>query len=409
MKKIDFNKNIDFLTNRIEALKGKITNEITEDARAEIEGRIAQLQEVVDDLKAIRDEAADGGEDKSEAMLAQMREVLARLDAIENNNKNEEKMENRVKRLTEKEFADIVMNSFNTKEFKAHIKDLAVKNDIEIMGQSLEELMPVSILNEVNDIFVGRRHRLLELVDWTGLPAFKALFETANAVGAAWPHPEGLEEDQTKSEQALEFSEYVIRPQFVYKNITIDKEVIKWSENDGSVFIRYIVRELLDRLLATIENFILVGPLGTSFYAPITTAPILDANSNMVYNAMQYLPYSPSDELIAIITPQKYATLKQTMQSTYGYYINDEFMARDFFGVSEVVLTPPNFTVDSSVWDIGGDFFIMNRRMYKMVGDRRPDQYEDFNLSYNRVQYLMEMWVGGGCITNEFIVVGRKK
>lgn len=408
MKKIDFNKNIDFLTNRIEALRGKITNEITEDARAEIEGRIIQLQEIVDDLKAIRDEAADGGEDKSEAMLAQMREVLARLDAIENSNKNEEKMENSVKRMTEKEFANIVMNSFDRKEFKDHIKDLAVKNSITITGGSIEELMPAAILNEVNDIFVGHRHRLLELVDWTGLPAFKAFFETANVMALPWPHPQDLEENESKIEQNVVFSEYVIRPQFIYKTISIDKEVLKWSENDGSVFIRYIVRELLDRLLFTIENCILTGPSGTSFHAPVVTAPILDANSNMVYNAMQYLPYSPSDELIAIITPQKYATLKQSMQATYGYYINDEFMAHDFFGVSEVVLTPPGFSVDSN-WQDGGDYFIMNRRMYKMVGDRRPDQYEDFNLSFNKVQYLMEMWVGGGCITNEFIVVGTKK
>lgn len=409
MKKIDFNKNIDFLTNRIEALKGKITNEITEDARAEIEGRIAQLQEVVDDLKAIRDEAADGGEDKSEAMLAQMREVLARLDAIENNNKNEEKMENRVKRLTEKEFADIVMNSFDRKEFKEHIKDLAVKNNIVFTGGTIDDIMPASILKEVNDIFVGHRHRLLELVDWTGLPAFKAFFETGNEMGKTWPVPANLDGDDTKIQQNLAFNDYIIRPHFIYKTISIDKEVIKWSENDGSVFIRYIVRELLDRLLCTIENYILTGSSNGAFFVPRTVSPIMDDNNNVVYNAMQYLPYSPSDELIAIITPQKYATLKQTMQATYGYYINDEFMARDFFGVSEVVLTPPGFTVNSSIWQDGGDFFLMNRRMYKMVGDRRPDQYEDFNLSYNKVQYLMEMWVGGGCITNEFIIVGSGK
>lgn len=409
MKKIDFNKNIDFLTNRIEALKGKITNEITEDARAEIEGRIAQLQEVVDDLKAIRDEAADGGEDKSEAMLAQMREVLARLDAIENNNKKDEKMENRVKRLTEKEFSDIVMNSFDRKEFKEHIKDLAVKNDIAFTGGTIDELLPAAVLKEVNDIFVGRRHRLLELVDWTGLPAFKAFFETGNDMGHDWPAPADLNVNNIKIQQNLDFNKYVIRPHFIYKTISIDKEVIKWSENDGSVFIRYIVRELLDRLLCTIENYILTGSNNGAFIGPHGKAPILDANNNVVYNAMQYLPYSPSDELIAIITPQKYATLKQTMQATYGYYINDEFMARDFFGVSEVVLTPPGFQVDSNSWQDGGDFFLMNRRMYKMVGDRRPDQYEDFNLSYNKVQYLMEMWVGGGSITPEFIVVGTEK
>lgn len=397
MKKIDFNKNIDFLTNRIDALKGKITNEITEDARAEIEGRIAQLQEVVDDLKAIRDEAADGGEDKSEAMLAQMREVLARLDAIENNNKNEEKMENSVKRMTEKEFANIVMNSFDRKEFKEHVKDLAVKSSITITGGTIEEMLPAAVLKEVNDIFVGHRHRLLELVDWTGLPAFKAFFETGNEMGNSWPTPANLKEDEQKKEQNLTFTNYVIRPAYVYKTISIDKEVIKWSESDGSVFIRYIVRELLDRLLCTIENYILTG---TGSFIPATVvSPVLDANNVMQYHALNYLPNSASDDLIAIIPPQTYIQLKQTMQATYGYYVNDEFMARDFFGVSEVLFTPPGFQAN------GEDFFLMNRRMYKMVGDRRPDQYEDFNLSYNKVQYLMEMWVGGGCITNEFIVI----
>ena len=406
MKKIDFNKNIDFLTNRIEALKGKITNEITEDARAEIEGRIAQLQEVVDDLKSIRDEAADGGEDKSEAMLAQMREVLARLDAIENNNKKEEKMENRVKRMTEKEFANIVMNSLNREEFKTHVKNAISPSNIEIDG-GLTELLPAAVLNEVHDIFVGHRHRLLELVDWTGLPVFKAFFETGNDMGHAWPSPENIEEGAKKVEQTLNFENYVIRPHFIYKTISIDKEIIKWSENDGSAFIRYIVRELLDRLLCTIENYIITG--SNSFNTPVVTAPVLDANNVMQYHALNYLPNSASDDLIAIITPQKYIQLKQTMQATYGYYVNDEFMARDFFGVSEVVLTPPGFTVNSNIWQNGGDFFLMNRRMYKMVGDRRPDQYEDFNLSYNKVQYLMEMWVGGGCITNEFIVLGTLK
>ena len=406
MKKIDFNKNIDFLTNRIEALKGKITNEITEDARAEIEGRIAQLQEVVDDLKSIRDEAADGGEDKSEAMLAQMREVLARLDAIENNNKKEEKMENRVKRMTEKEFANIVMNSLNREEFKTHVKNAISPSNIEIDG-GLTELLPAAVLNEVHDIFVGHRHRLLELVDWTGLPVFKAFFETGNDMGHAWPSPENIEEGAKKVEQTLNFENYVIRPHFIYKTISIDKEIIKWSENDGSAFIRYIVRELLDRLLCTIENYIITG--SNSFNTPVVTAPVLDANNVMQYHALNYLPNSASDDLIAIITPQKYIQLKQTMQATYGYYVNDEFMARDFFGVSEVVLTPPGFTVNSNIWQNGGDFFLMNRRMYKMVGDRIPDQYEDFNLSYNKVQYLMEMWVGGGCITNEFIVLGTLK
>ena len=405
MKK-DLTKHIDFLKNRIAALE-QVKNSISEESRAEIEGRIGQLRELASDLEAIRDANAEGEEDHSAEMLAQMREVLARIDAIEDN-KNNEKMENRVKFNGTKEYAqkffnEVVMNSLNRDEFKQHLHDLYVKNmpaspkyhDITIEPS---ELLPSAILQEVNDIFVGHRHRLLELVDWTGLPAFKAFFETGNNMGNTWPSP-GLEQsasENPKTEQTLDFSNIIIRPQFVYKTISIDKEVIKASESDGSVFVRYIVRELLDRLLCTIENYILTGN-SDNFIAPTATAVVLDANNVPQYHALNYLPHSSG--LVAIVDPTFYIKTKQTMQATYGYYVSDEFMARDFFGVDEVIMTPPGWQASGNAIGV----YFMNPRAYKMVGDRRPDQYEDFNLSWNRVQYLMEMWVGGGSVTPEFI------
>lgn len=399
--KIDYQKHIDFLKNRIDALKKKVTNEITEDARAEIEGRIEQLRGIITDLEAIRDAAAEGTEDRSEEMRAQMREILARLDSIEDN-KKEEKMESRKKFNSTKEcmnaFMGVVQNSLNKEEFRKHLNEMAVKNSITITGSDISELLPAAILNEVNDIFVGHRHRLLEVVDWTGLPVFKSLYETGNDMANTWPSPMlGQTASETaKTEQSLTFTPIEIRPQFVYKTISIDKEIIKASEADGSVFIRYIVRELLDRLLCTIENYILTGN-SNSFIAPAATTVVVDANSVPQYHAMNYLPHSTG--LVAIVDPTFYIQTKQSMQSTYGYYVSDEFMARDFFGVDEVIMTPPGF---STTGDQVGVFF-MNPRAYKMVGDRRPDEYEDFNLSWNRVQYLMEMWVGGGSVTPEFI------
>lgn len=397
---IDFEKRISWCKNRIDALKKKITNEITEEARAEIEGRIEQLRGVITDLEAIRDAAAEGTEDHSEEMRAQMREILARLDAIDN--KKEEKMENRKKFNSTKEcmnaFMGVVQNSLNKEEFRKHLKEMAVKNSITITDGDISELLPAAILNEVNDIFVGHRHRLLEVVDWTGLPVFKSFYETGNDMGNTWPSPMlGQTASETaKTEQSLTFTPIEIRPQFVYKTISIDKEIIKASESDGSVFIRYIVRELLDRLLCTIENYILTGN-SNNFIAPTATTIVVDGDSKPLLNAMNYLPHSSG--LVAIVDPKVYIQIKQNMQSTYGYYISDEFMAHDYFGVDEVIMTPPGFSTTGNQVGV----FFMNPRAYKMVGDRRPDEYEDFNLSWNRVQYLMEMWVGGGSVTPEFI------
>ena len=52
------------------------------------------------------------------------------------------------------------------------------------------------------------------------------------------------------------------------------------------------------------------------------------------------------------------------------------------------------------------DLLYMIPAEYKMVGDKRPDQFDDFNLSYNKHEYLMEMYVGGGSsIPGDFVVL----
>lgn len=412
MKK-DLTKHIGFLKDRIAALE-EVKNSISEEARAEIEGRIGQLRELASDLEAIRDANAEGEEDHSEEMLAQMREVLARVDAIEDgmkkenveNSKNEKKMVKNSKDY-ERKFYNYVMSVTEGKEFRKGLKDFAVQNDITVSGDNgLADLLPAAVLQEINDIFVGHRHRLLELVDWTGLPVFKAMWEHGNDMGLVWPsafdgdHPI----EDPKTQQEINFNVITIRPQYVYKYITVDKEMVRASEDEGRVLIRYIVRELLDRLLCTIENLILAGN-GSNFLAPTVTAPVLDANNNPIYHAMAYLPNSGSSDLVAICTPSFYVTLKQQLLNTVGYYVTDEMLASEFLGVSEVIMTPPGFTVGAS-FTSGGDLFFMNTRAYKMVGDRRPDEYEDFNLAYNKKEYLTEMWIGGGSITPEFIVIG---
>lgn len=389
------------LNDRKTKLADKVAkNQITEDARAEVEGRIEQLRGIISELESLRDAAAEGDEDKSEQLMAQVKEVLARLNAVEDTVKNS-KTPKKGKGIDNKTFFnEVVKNSLNKEDFRQHLKDVAVKNSIPIEGDYITELLPAAVLKEVNDVFTGHRHRLLELVDWTGLPVFKALFETGNDMAHTWPSVMLGQEasGDPKTEQNLEFANVTIRPQYVYKTISIDKEVVRASEADGSVFIRYIVRELLDRLLCTIEVYILTGNQ-VNFIAPTATTVVLDANNEPQLHALNYLPYNSG--LIAIITPSLYIQIKQNLMANYGYYISDDFMAKDYFGVDEVVMTPPQFTTTGDQLGL----FFMNPRAYKMVGDTRPDQYEDFNLSWNRKEYLMEMWVGGGSITPEFISI----
>ena len=391
--------------NTIAALRKKLTNAITDDARAEIEGHIAELQQVADALRELESAAEAGEDDNSETMRAQMREVLDRLGRVEDGLKkqpaaNGKKVNNT--KAWEKKFNDMVMNSLNRDEFKANLKKLAVENSITITDGDISALLPAAVLNEVNDVFTGHRHRLLEVVDWTGLPVFKAFYETGNDLGHHWPSAMLGEEasESAKAQQNLTFTELVIRPAFEYKTLALDKEIIKASEGDGSVFIRYIVRELLDRLLTWIETLILTGN-GKNFIAPAAETLQVDANSNPMYHAINYLPYN--EGLVAVVTRSFYADLLQKVQTDSNYLVvaDADNVIRNILGVDEVIMTPPTFATTG--YQIG--LFFLNPRAYKMVGDRRPDQYEDFNLSWNRVEYLMEMWVGGGCVTSEFIAM----
>lgn len=391
--------------NTIAALRTKLTNAITDDARAEIEGHIAELQQAADALRELESAAETGEDDNSETMRAQMREVLDRLSRVEDGLKkqptaNSKKINNG--RDWEKKFHDMVLNSLNREEFKANMKKLAVENSITITDGDISALLPAAVLNEVNDVFVNHRHRLLEVVDWTGLPVFKAFYENGEELGHHWPSAmlgETASSDP-KTQQNLDFTELVIRPAFEYKTLALDKEIIKASEGDGSVFIRYIVRELLDRLLTHIEVMILTGN-GKNFIAPAAQTLQVDANSNPKYHAINYLPYN--EGLVAVVTRFFYADLLQKVQTQSNYLVvaDADNVIRNILGVDEVIMTPPTFRTTGD--QIG--LFFLNPRAYKMVGDRRPDQYEDFNLSWNRVEYLMEMWVGGGCVTPEFIAM----
>lgn len=82
---------------------------------------------------------------------------------------------------------------------------------------------------------------------------------------------------------------------------------------------------------------------------------------------------------------------------------HDDVLA--YLGVEEIVFNNSTFVPTTEGYTWGGILF-MSPRDYKLVGDRRPDQYEDFNLAYNKREYLMEIYIGGGCTKpNQFVAL----
>lgn len=401
LKNFKMKKQIEFLEGRITALRGKITNSITDEAKADIESKIASLQEIVDTLKKIEEDAAVAEDDKTEEMVAKMKEVMARIAAIENSLKKEgASVEDQLKKIANsknfvKEFFETVQNSTTAADFRKNW-NVAAKKFISngIATDKLEDFLPEMVLREVRDQFIGKRHRLLELVDWTGLPTFKSMWESNNELGHYYSLEDAADET-AKTEQGLDFEPIEIRPGLIYKYVKIDRELERASKDMGDVLIRYITKELLDRLLCTVEDYILSG--GASFIAPVKRTI---AGGEL--NALAYM--QDIDGAVAIMSKSKYLSIRQTLLGLNNRVASYEDVLA-YLGVEEVIfndrvtITPPA----GSAWD---GIWYLRPQDYKLVGDRRPDQFEDFNLAYNKKEYLTEMYIGGGCVVpNNFITL----
>lgn len=389
------------IENRIEALK-LAKNAVSNEARAEAEATIAKFENIVKEMKDALAAAEEGDDDKSEAMKAQLAELKKAVGEIQNSIKETVIIKNDIKsKLNDKEyvkrFFNAVKRSENAREFRDNIREEMKEITNGIASSNVRDFLPGFIIDEINDAFSGKRHRLLELVDWTGLPMFKALWETGNQVGAV--HTAG----QTKTEQTLTFEPIEIRPQYVYKYVQFDQVLLRETRDMEDVLLRYATRELLDRLLTTIEWYILTGQ--GPFVAPLV---VQASGSQMDYRANM----NATSGVVAVMTKSLYFDMRTSGCSQAVLYGTDiDAALKAIMGVEEIIITdiPAAMLAQSANGNATyeGRWFIVPRD-YKMVGDVRPDEYRDFNLATNKHGFLTEMFIGGGCdVPNNFIAVGN--
>ena len=371
-------------------------NGLSGDDRSTVENTIAKLREQEETLVnaiAMVDNAADLA-----AVRTQVEEVQNAVKTIRETMKGAKKNANTLAEMAKTKafrdaFVETVRNTVEPREFKAawraKVNEMMTKNSIDNGNIDNGDFLPGFILNEINDRFVGKRHRILELVDWTGLPMWKSLFETNDEIGNT--HTPGTE----KTEQGLAFDAITIRPEYVYKLQRVDQVLLRETRDMDDVLYRYIIAELLDRILKTVENLIVTGS-GTDHFLKATEKVIAQtAGGDNIMEAGYYM--DDSDGAIAIMSKAVYYNIKATlaaMTANGGRLVTHEDVLA-YLGVEEIVFNASTFV--PSAGNTWRGILYMSPRDYKMVGDRRPDQYEDFNLAYNKREYLMEIYVGGGC------------
>lgn len=387
---------------RIETMT-KTANGLSGDDRTTVENTIAKLREQEDVLVnaiAMCDNNADLA-----SLRTQIDEVQNSVKALRDTMKSAKKTVNSLKDFAKTKafrdaFVETVKNTVEPREFKAawrkKVNELLLQNSIDGDNISAGDFLPGFIINEISDRFIGKRHRLLELVNWTGLPMWKSLFETGEEMGDT--HVIGEE----KTEQELAFAAITIRPDYVYKLQRVDQVLLRETRDMDDVLYRYIIAELLDRVLKTTENYIVTGH-GTDHFIKAQEVVVAQTAGGVdIMEAGYYL--EDSDGAIAIMSKQKYYEIKANLSTLLNQggrlATRDDVLAH--LGVEEIIFNSSVYAPSAGKTWTG--ILFMNPDDYKLVGDRRPDQYEDFNLGYNKCEYLMEIYIGGGCVKQDQFV-----
>ena len=396
MKKLK--KTVKFLEDRMNALQTRIAkNTLSGEARAAAEETIKNLEDAIVSIQEAITAADEAEEDNTGNLEMRIDEILAEIESLRKKidevpvEQVENRAGNRLNKITNStsyayDFLQMVKNSATATEFRENLKGLAVKNNAAPTGIITDDaFLPGSMVKAITDGFSGK-HRLLELVDWTGLPMFRALYETAMDIGHV--HTKGTK----KTEQSLAFTPIDIRPDIIYKYLTVDKVMLKQCETpeQANVLLEYITRELLTRVLYTVEEGILNG-----------TSPFLKATeygtaeTSIVGQIIDGLKGMDNfTDPVLVCTKSAYFKIMQSLEGQFmsGVLYGDDFLAKAL-RVREIIPVDVFSTTSNSL-----GIWLMQPEDYKLVGDLRPDQYNSFNLEYNKEQYLTEIYIGGGSI-----------
>lgn len=219
---------------------------------------------------------------------------------------------------------------------------------------------------------------------------------------------------EEKAEQVLTFDDRILRPQFVYKYITLNKEDIKEQRSTGAL-VTYILSELPQRIVREVERAIVLGdgrasdndykikegdPRGFypiladadagNFFAGVVDVTGDEATAEVVALALDEIK-TPGE--VVLIAKKGYSTRARFEKDVDGRYLFPiGTKATDILGVDTII--EPDWFTDTNSPDYDAVVVVLSG--YKVVGDTSIEGFQNFILKTNKQEYLQEIWAGGG-------------
>lgn len=273
--------------------------------------------------------------------------------------------------------------------------------------------LPETLITEITDAFT-RGGEIWNRVTKTGADVWRAAWDSNTDVDAESGRGRGYNRsvEEEKAEQELTFAERILRPQMVYKYITLNREDVKNQRSTGAL-VRFVLAELPRRIIREVERAIVIGDgraAGSAYKiqdgTPEGFFPIkADATANNAF-ASTYTPADGESRYASMLKARDLIEAEgAVVLIAKKGYLTDVLLEENSTGgflfapgtnLTAVLRFDAIVEPDWMDSDTDNDAYLVVLPNYRVVGDSSIEAFTNFLLSTNKQEYLQEIWAGGG-------------
>lgn len=210
----------------------------------------------------------------------------------------------------------------------------------------------------------------------------------------------------------------VIRGQYIYAYLTLNKEDVRENQDSGAL-VKYVLETLTKRIVHEIERAIVLGD-GRSGDEEINSFKSIIADATDTNSVFASLYERKADEplykalvkasagleaegnVVAVMSRKTKADLKlsETANGNLVFPIGSEVA-----GAFEIT----NIFTPSWMNEADAEVVLFVGNAYETVGDNTVEQFQNFTLKANKLEYLHEIYAGGALAVSKSAVVIKKK
>lgn len=384
---------------------GDIKPEETKEEDREVVSEIEPIEELAPEKEEIKEEQEEEMH-KENAKMAVMPKALAALPV---GNADYLKTKSAMR-----DFADVLVKNAGCdgKELKKAWADTLKAKGVT----NVEVLLPQALVTSITDA-LENSGTIWNVITKTGLTVRRI---DANTLGinAEAGRAKGHKKGADKTELSITLVDRVIRGQYIYAYLTLNKEDVRENQDSGAL-VKYVLETLTKRIVHEIERAIILGD-GRSGDEKINSFKSIledatDTNSvfaslyerkadEPLYKALvkASAELEAEGDIIAVMSRKTKADLKlsETANGNLVFPIGSEVA-----GAFEIA----NIFTPSWMNEADAEAVLFVGNAYETVGDNTVEQFQNFTLKANKLEYLHEIYAGGALAVPKSAVAIKKK